>query len=207
MAINSPELTQAPPPRRESSTAASVPTDAAKTAQVVHPAPRTGAIRRVSRGLAYRWDRQVMARLRVKARQFAARHAWAARWYYALFSRAFLREQHAVLAGIAEYDATATNAAKNAARLRRNTHGLEKGLSMQPRRAVFGTDYIADTMESLAAALDDEEKTDNDPGLVWALAVLREYFSVTSSHPVIDTARAQFEKIEKARVLFRLSDS
>lgn len=190
MAINPQQLSPAPSQGRKADPV-TTPEPAA-----LHHAPRVGAVQRLLRSAAYRWDRHVMARLRPSVRRFAARYPWAARCYYALCSRAFVREQHAVLAGLAEYEATANNAVLNAARLRRNIHGLEKGLSMQPRRQVFAADYIADTVESLEAALESGASPDEDPGLAWAVAVLREYFAVCGSNPVVDEARDRFVRID-----------
>ena len=66
--------------------------------------------------------------------------------YYATFSAEFRREQAAVLAGRAQYIRELSELRSTSALLRRNTHRLEKGLIMRPRRAVFGANYIVETV-------------------------------------------------------------
>jgi hypothetical protein len=57
--------------------------------------------------------------------------------YYATFSAEFRRAQY--IRELSELRSTS-------ALLRRNTHRLEKGLIMRPRRAVFGANYIGETV-------------------------------------------------------------
>jgi len=80
--------------------------------------------------------------------------------------------------------------------LRRNTHRLEKGLIMQPRRPVFAKDYIEETV-SIYRSLLENPANGNTPSSVlkWSHDVLAEYFQATGSDPVIDTARADFQAL------------
>jgi nitroreductase len=129
------------------------------------------------------WLTRAMARRRITS--------WL---YYVLFSRAFAREQHAVLYGRIKYQEGESAPDHNEALLRRNVHRLEKGLIMRPRRDVFAADYIEETVDSFLArrtaaacgpGLDPE-------GLEWAEDVLRSYFDVVGAHPGVDRARAAF---------------
>src|SRR5690606_31012313 len=62
--------------------------------------------------------------------------------YYTFFSKAFYREHQSVLAGKVQH----IYEEKNYFLLVRNTHRLEKGLLMKPRRADFGNEYIKETV-------------------------------------------------------------
>jgi nitroreductase len=78
--------------------------------------------------------------------------------------------------------------------LRRNTHRLEKGLLMRPRRSSFAADYIGETVEAfertLRAAPDEWEANSE---VSWANDVLSEYFSVVDdSDPAVEKARRRF---------------
>src|SRR5690606_31049145 len=115
--------------------------------------------------------------------------------YYALFSPAFRREQFAVLNGRMRYEESVTSPASSPFLLRRNIHRLEKGLIMRPRRAVFATDYIEDTVESYLRQMTGGSR---DPGglspdeLEWAGNVLEQYFAVANGDAAIDRGRARF---------------
>ena len=81
--------------------------------------------------------------------------------------------------------------------LRRNTHRLEKGLIMRPRRGVFGVAYIKETIQCYQNALaeTDAEKRVTSAELKWTFDVLSKYFSVTESDPVIDAMRDTFNEL------------
>lgn len=78
--------------------------------------------------------------------------------------------------------------------LRRNTHRLEKGLCMRPRRPVFALDYIVETVTALERTKRSQCSTDADL-FQWACDVLQAYFDACASHPVIDRERARFREI------------
>jgi len=109
------------------------------------------------------------------------------------------REMFAVRAGIRKYGARALNWPQGQpALLRRNTHRLEKGLIMRPRRDVFALDYIGETVHAYRAALEASqrgESTLSPEQLQWAHDVLQEYFAVTARHPKIDPLREIFEAL------------
>lgn len=79
--------------------------------------------------------------------------------------------------------------------LRRNTHRLEKGLIMRPRKEVFALDYIEETVTAYEAALSQalEGGGSFPPAqLQWTHDVLAEYFAAAGSHPKIDPLRQRF---------------
>lgn len=120
--------------------------------------------------------------------------------YYLLFSRAFNREQNQVLKGKFTYLKSLESPIKSQVLLRRNTHRLEKGLLMIPRRSIFALDYITETVDALDKVM--EVKISNsssvDEGEVkWAFNVLEEYFSATSEHEIINSAKQRFKSIKK----------
>lgn len=113
--------------------------------------------------------------------------------YYTFFSASFRREQHAVLKGRLAYQQSLSAQVSSSILLRRNIHRLEKGLIMQPRRAVFAEDYILETVVEFChkvTVLDLAE-------LKWAFAVLSEYFSIVGSKPLIDQAKQQFNAVSR----------
>lgn len=96
--------------------------------------------------------------------------------YYLLFDHQYYREQQATLSGKLAYDSNAGIAKLSSALLRRNTHRLEKGLIMQPRKSVFAEGYITDTIACYKQCL--EQGTIAQDELKWAQDVLVNYFSV-----------------------------
>ena len=114
--------------------------------------------------------------------------------YYATFSAEFRREQGAVLAGRAQYIRELSELRSTSALLRRNTHRLEKGLIMRPRRAIFGANYIAETVTIFRRA---SEVTSFDPNeLQWSFDVISAFFEAVEAgkSPAIDKARLQFQQ-------------
>ncbi|MDN4477875.1 nitroreductase family protein [Demequina sp. SYSU T00039] len=108
------------------------------------------------------------------------------------------REQWAVLSGRRAYYRNLTTHRANHVELRRNVHRLEKGILMQPRRAVFARDYIEETVEFYAHALERPHTVSNiDAGeMQWAYDVLSEYFSiVTDDDPGVARSRVRFESL------------
>jgi nitroreductase len=112
--------------------------------------------------------------------------------YYLLVSRAFRREQQAVLYGRSRYYRESHLKQNTQYLLRRNIHGLEKGLLMRPRRDIFGLDYLEETINSYEKAL-AEPGLSSSSELQWAHDILEEYFKVVSPHPIIGKAKARFE--------------
>lgn len=105
---------------------------------------------------------------------------------YYLCSLKFGWEHRATLAGKKIYRASLTDPISNTSLLRRNTHRLEKGLLMQPRRVPFGLDYIGETVVAYqkAHAAGTEVKE-----LIWAKHVLNEYMAIHPTHPKLEPLR------------------
>jgi len=114
--------------------------------------------------------------------------------YYVLFSDRFHREQWAFQRGQQTYFQQRNSPQSGFALLRRNTHRLEKGLLMRPRRNIFAVDYIEETVESFERVLHSRGVGPIEAAseLRWVTDVLKQYFDTTKSHPKIDAARRRF---------------
>lgn len=131
-----------------------------------------------------------------RGRSFAAR---LAPWRGGATEK-FRRETRALSAGIARYWADHSSATGAGATLRRNTHMLEKGIVMRPRRDVFALAYIEETVEAYAKRLAAQpEDGAAAADVLWAHDVLKIYFSITASDPVIDAQRARFGDLPAPR--------
>ncbi|SEL25377.1 nitroreductase family protein [Parapedobacter koreensis] len=134
--------------------------------------------------------RQSIRRIKNKAKAFinkkaaiyCAKSPKRAALYYLLFNKAFHRELHSVLNGKLKHLHETEVIKANYFLLVRNTHRIEKGLLMRPRRPIFGKDYIEETVDSFEeiwkTALTN--KIDNQQ-LKWFHDVLSEYFLVTDA--------------------------
>lgn len=114
--------------------------------------------------------------------------------YYTL-TGAFRREHRGVLLGKIKHveKMWGVHEGGNNYLLSRNTHRIEKGLIMKPRRDVFGRDYIESTVDAFIS----EMKACNSnctPLLKWSRDVLTKYFSVTGDDPVLNRSREKFRK-------------
>lgn len=127
----------------------------------------------------------------------AARNRWAAALYYSFLNHEHLREISAVAAGQLRYARDHKEEAPSYFLLRRNIHRLEKGLIMRPRRAVFATDFIGETVSVYARGIKASGGEWNSE-LVWADDVLTDYFAaVDCTAPKIAEAYEQFCAVEK----------
>ncbi|MGQ4276496.1 nitroreductase family protein [Pseudidiomarina sp. E22-M8] len=113
--------------------------------------------------------------------------------YYLLFSREFGREQQAVLRGRIAYWRSLKTIEATCALLRRNTHRLEKGLIMRPRRDSFAAEYIMETVNCFRDAAN--AKSLNPEELQWAHDVLDEYFTIVKDTPKIARARRVWQDL------------
>lgn len=120
--------------------------------------------------------------------------------YYGLFSDAFRREHFAVARGRIRYLEASGSPEGSTYLLRRNIHRLEKGLLMRPRRSVFATKYIEETVDCYERvvrhrlACSDGENLPGAEEIAWAHDVLATYFSVVGSHPKADRAADAFRR-------------
>jgi hypothetical protein len=112
--------------------------------------------------------------------------------YYAFFNTRFYREHKAVLCGRFEYLNSLHDVGMSSALLRRNTHRLEKGLVMRPRRPVFAEDYILETVQCYVHAIKGGKLYADEKR--WAESVLSMYFNEVEDTRVIKKAREMFNK-------------
>lgn len=112
--------------------------------------------------------------------------------YYFFISSKFLREHHAVLSGKVKHLKESKSGNKNIYTLIRNTHRIEKGLLMRPRRPVFALDYIDETTNAFCK-LWNADLVKSDKQYKWFYDVLNEYFTVSGDHPKI---KRNFEKFK-----------
>jgi nitroreductase len=122
---------------------------------------------------------RVLVRIAARSRVFAN--------IYYVFNQDFAWQHHAVLRGRESYFNQLKKVSKSSALLRRNTHRLEKGLIMRPRRAVFAESFILETVHHLRDALQTNNLCANEEK--WVTDVLDEYFAVVSDTPTILQAR------------------
>lgn len=102
----------------------------------------------------------------------------------------FQREIWSVFAGIRAHRSDRDSLAGLVFKLRRNTHRLEKGLIMEPRRDVFALDYIEETTDAYIKV--SRAVCSDVSQMKWFHDVLQEFFSVAGPNPRIDACRARF---------------
>lgn len=128
----------------------------------------------------------MVLRLCMRSRLFGA--VWI------LATGAFEREKNSVISGRIKHLDLGTERSAISARynLRRNTHRLEKGLIMRPRRNVFALEYIVETTRDFNVVQEAKVESDADL-LAWSHDVLVEYFSIVDqAEPKIADAREIF---------------
>lgn len=115
-------------------------------------------------------------------------------WF--LFKGSFGHEQRATIAGRYQHLSELVDGSLNGAvyTLRRNTHRLEKGLIMRPRRPTFALNYIGETVQCFVAVKNNTAIASRNNKLVeWATDVLTQYFDVVEDDQVIGSAREKFD--------------
>ena len=122
---------------------------------------------------------------------FFACHPILSSLYYSCFSRQFAREHQAVLKGRIAYNQSLVNIENSSLLLRRNTHRLEKGLIMRPRRDMFASAYIGETVACYVKCVNAATLCDSE--LKWASDVLTAYFSAVIDSPNIMVLRNEFQ--------------
>ncbi len=113
--------------------------------------------------------------------------------YYGVFDKSFAREHQAVLAGRIKHVEEASQEKGNYFLMVRNTHRLEKGLLMRPRRAVFAKEYIGETMDNFESIWNHKEISGN-PQMKWFYDVLSSYFESAGTDPDIEKYQERFKK-------------
>jgi nitroreductase len=123
-----------------------------------------------------------------------AKNSFLSSIYYCFFSTQFRREHQSVLQGRIKYQTSLNAIEQSSVLLRRNTHRLEKGLIMQPRRNVFAKAYILETVQCFRKCVNSQSICRDE--LKWAQDVLKKYFDIVGSSPDIDKARSLFYPID-----------
>lgn len=109
---------------------------------------------------------------------------------------AFLREQHAVVNGRLNYYRRAAFGTEiNWPLIRRNTHRLEKGMVLIPRRSIFALDYIEETVVEFVRIPVEEER----PDVKWCQDVLTEYFDCIEHNDFTLHLKGIFDKSAQQR--------
>jgi len=114
--------------------------------------------------------------------------------YYLLFSTNFRREHQAVLIGKVNHLKELNVNKASTFTLIRNTHRIEKGLLMRPRRDIFALNFIAETIDVFEKVwVKDKMNTDNQ--YKWFHDVLQSYFKLAGKHPLIDEQAKKFYRV------------
>jgi nitroreductase len=142
----------------------------------------------VSAGLI-EWPKKTRIQLQKIFLPLASKNKVCSGIYY-IFNQGFADEHLAVIRGCRAYYESLKDIGSSCALLRRNTHRLEKGLIMRPRRSVFAEGFIQETVECYSKAirspiLDENEKK-------WATDVLDEYFAAVGSSRITEKARQAY---------------
>lgn len=121
---------------------------------------------------------------------------------FLLLTGSFGREHQCTIAGRCRHFAELKAGSLNGAvyTLRRNTHRIEKGLIMRPRRSTFALGYIDETVSVYTAIVGNSEAASKNIKLVeWANDVLTHYFTVVSEDDKIVSARRLFEMVDNPK--------
>lgn len=147
-------------------------------------------IKRLAPKSVTEWLKKARLQLSKVFLPFIQKNRLFANLYY-LFVQKFSGEQLAVVRGRSAYYHSLENIDSSCALLRRNTHRLEKGLIMRPRRSVFAEDYIQETVDCYSKAVNTSSFDENEKK--WAGDVLEEYFNVVSKTKITDDARRAYK--------------
>jgi len=136
--------------------------------------------------------RKVLSDLDESVIPFFASSRYLSSLYYLFFSKQFHREHQSVLQGRLAYKKSLTVIAKSSVLLRRNTHRLEKGLIMQPRRDIFALAYIEETVKCYVNCVNADSICPDE--LKWATDVLDEYFCAVKSNDFIASLKNSYDQ-------------
>lgn len=153
----------------------------------------------VQKILSWPWVKQPLLKANYFLLWFGSLNRLTSSIYSILFFLPFSREQHAVTKGKYLFYRNLKRPSVTRSQLRRNIHRLEKGMIMQPRRDIFASGYILDTVKTYQTAakqfadglspIDEEE-------LAWAQNVFEKYFEMMKpGNKNIEAARSLFESI------------
>lgn len=122
--------------------------------------------------------------------------------YYLFFNESFRREQAAVFAGKVAHLKGGDRIDPERFTLRRNIHRLEKALIMRPRRSLFATDYIGQTISAyLVVVGEDGKDPERADELKWCTSVLALYFQTIEGNDKTNALKKQFEEAGSSRFI------
>lgn len=122
-----------------------------------------------------RWLVNILNSCKRKFLNVCSNNIFLSKFYFFCTSN-YGREQQSLLKGIKRFSTLANQEKSSISLLRRNTHRLEKGLIMKPRKTVFATDYIYQTVELFNTCLGNSVVSDDEKD--WFFSVLKNYFEV-----------------------------
>lgn len=125
---------------------------------------------------------------------FFAYSPFLSSFYYFFLSSSFRREHHAVLKGKVLHLKELKRNKANIYTLIRNTHRIEKGLLMKPRKDVFALDFIEETIDAFSNVWDPSKCRFKGQDK-WFFDVLSEYFRIIGSHPTVEKAERKFKTV------------
>lgn len=143
--------------------------------------------------------RKVQKKLEAKFMRRCAKSQLLASFYYFFLNNSFGREHQSVLAGKIKHLDESRIEKANYFLLTRNTHRIEKGLLMRPRRQVFAKDYLVETIDSFEGIWSAGHLISN-PQKKWFHDVLNEYFMSSGPDSTIDAQRERFKRIVNGSV-------
>ncbi len=137
------------------------------------------------------WLKWKLGALDRRLQSYVANKPRLASIYFAVLDNSLSREAAAVAAGRAQYTKDTFAIGASYFLLRRNIHRIEKGIIMLPRRPVFALDYLPETIDVYARALDSGLSNEEQ---FWAYDVLSEYFAIVDqSDPIVAREKTRFE--------------
>lgn len=134
----------------------------------------------------------------VKTKRIVAESRVLTTLYYYIRG-SFYHEQRTILHGQRKYKTNKKGTVSAKSRVIRQTHRIEKGLSMRDRRSVFAEGYIydlVDQLEDLCASVEDKSLTEHTQ-LCWSIDVLANYFTLVDETKEIKRARLKYESLVK----------
>ncbi len=116
--------------------------------------------------------------------------------YYAFFSRTYIREQRAVVAGLIRH-IDDLKKSPSFFLLRKNIHRIEKGLVMPYQRSTFAREYIGETVGFYKKSIEQCSVEQLPLEVIWSRDVLLHYFDLVNGDPLISKAKEAFFALEK----------
>ena len=151
-------------------------------------------VRKVLPSRAVSWLVLIKRQIKLSVTRLLSAKRWLANFWYGLIKCQFSREIFVTKKGQLKHHSLNRLQRPNHARLRRNTHRLEKGLLMRPRRDRFAQAYLPELVSDYTAQVRFEEACTEE--LQWAHNVLAEYFAVVKDDNLIAEQRSIFEGTE-----------